>query len=123
MTDRELLEKAAKAAGYRVGRDPSGAPSEGRWDLYWDVRENALVWHGRQGGHEWPEVVTWDPLTDDGDALRLAVKTGVLDGRGFQNEWNALYSVNRLPADRCEAYRLCIVRAAAAVGKGDGNVR
>lgn len=44
MTDRELLEAAAKAAGM------SGQhPFEG-------------------------DTVTWNPLTDDGDALRLAVK-------------------------------------------------
>lgn len=47
MTDRELLKKAAKAAGY--------------WSAEFDC----------------PDLLpslTWDPLTDDGDALRLAVK-------------------------------------------------
>jgi hypothetical protein len=58
MTDRELLEAAAKAAGIHprvVGAEPG---------LYWldDVKQTA------------PQ---WNPLTDDGDALRLAVKLGL----------------------------------------------
>jgi|SRR5690554_425489 len=55
MTDRELLELAAKAAGYVVDsdfyrldvRDTSGAP------------------------------IRWNPLEDDGDALRLAMALGI----------------------------------------------
>lgn len=43
MTDRELLELAAKAAGL------------------WDAENNCID-------------IPWSPLTDDGDALRLAVK-------------------------------------------------
>jgi len=50
-TDRELLELAAKAAGY--------------WDKEFDC------WNGfPQSG--------WAPLIDDGDALRLAVKLGLI---------------------------------------------
>jgi hypothetical protein len=49
MTDRELLEAAAKAAGL---------------DLRWqDERPHIGDWLARK----W-----WNPLTDDGDALRLA---------------------------------------------------
>ena len=48
MTDRELLELAAKAAGIEI--DPIDAQ------------------------HEPQDWVAWNPLTDDGDALRLAVK-------------------------------------------------
>ena len=52
MTDRELLEAAAKAAGVEYGtkRSPTG---------------NAALYLGPSGG--W-----WNPLQDDGDALRLA---------------------------------------------------
>ena len=53
MTDRELLEYAAKAAG--IG---------------------PLSWIETDG----TKIVTnlrWNPLTDDGDALRLAVKLGL----------------------------------------------
>jgi hypothetical protein len=51
MGDRELLELAAKAAGLRFDWRPSPAVQE--------------------AGRGWVE---WNPLTDDGDALRLAVK-------------------------------------------------
>ena len=54
MKDKELLELAAKAAGitYKYYSDPEG-----------------LIINDDQ----WPLVV-WNPLPDDGDALRLAVK-------------------------------------------------
>lgn len=48
MDDRELLEMAAKAAGHLI--DPIDAM------------------------HEPDDWACWNPLTDDGDALRLAVK-------------------------------------------------
>ena len=50
MTDRELLEAAAKAAG-----NPSGTSRAG-------------------GGLLMANDLYWNPLTDDGDALRLMVK-------------------------------------------------
>ena len=53
MTDRELLEFAAKAAGYDVRSDGEGGLT-------------ITVKRGLCSG--------WDPLMDDGDALRLAVK-------------------------------------------------
>ena len=52
MTDRELLELAAKAAGYH-------------WPLVWPYPSPVDVPHD------------WNPRTDDGDALRLAVKLGI----------------------------------------------
>ncbi|EON13113.1 hypothetical protein [Pandoraea sp. SD6-2] len=57
MTDRELLELAAKAAGI-----------EGSWwgqDFCYAYNGNLNI------------PVPWRPLTDDGDALRLAVKLGL----------------------------------------------
>lgn len=53
MNDREMLELAAKAAGYELKG--------------FDVLRAIVV---NEHGH----TVTWSPLTDDGDALRLAVK-------------------------------------------------
>ncbi len=61
MTDRELLEAAAKAAGVPlrvVGAKP------GLYALYPDTDGVASMCRMQQ----------WNPLTDDGDALRLAVK-------------------------------------------------
>ncbi len=57
--DRELLEKAAKAAGIDLQPDPYSG-------LMW-VRE-------KSGDRSGP---VWNPLADDGDALRLAVKMGL----------------------------------------------
>ena len=55
MTDRELLESAAKAAGIPIGK----------WVDWWiDSPEVGF----------WLDGDNWNPLTDDGDALRLAVK-------------------------------------------------
>jgi len=96
-TDRELLELAAKAAG------KSG--------LY---RDDTV---SRKGFYLYPNEQFWSPLTDDGDALRLAVATGVMQGRGFDNAWNAMFAVGKLPKDKFEATRRAIVRAAAAIGE------
>jgi len=56
-TDRELLELAAKAAGIRLEWD---GPTELWQPMYYEGK----TYHA------------WDPLLDDGDALRLAVKLG-----------------------------------------------
>lgn len=54
-TDRELLELAAKAAEYPI-----------------DIIGDEAVIFGLDAGPDGPRE--WNPLTDDGDALRLAVK-------------------------------------------------
>jgi hypothetical protein len=54
MTDRELLEAAAKAAGIGLAPHP--------------------FLHRRGEGALTTDGAVWNPLTDDGDALRLAVK-------------------------------------------------
>ena len=94
MTDRELLEMAAKAAG--IERNSAGpvGPCE------------------------------WNPLTDDGDALRLAVKL-------HMDIWQCplLRSVSiicdsedvikeKYEGDPQTATRRAIVRAAAEIGRG-----
>ena len=63
-TDRELLELAAKAAGMH--------PDHWCWNGY-GMRELAV--HGVPHCGFQGEI--WNPLTDDGDALRLAVKLGI----------------------------------------------
>lgn len=100
MTDRELLELAAKAAGYLLSEAS---------DMIWSDRE--------------VEFVHWNPLTDDGDALRLAVKL-----RKFpvietwsDGDWVYLYGheacAEPLGNDPYAATRRAIVRAAAEIGK------
>lgn len=66
MTDKELLELAAKAAGIYV---------RGQVDLMIvqpDHRKGGFIIRNDRGGDS-----CWNPLTDDGDALRLAVKLNI----------------------------------------------
>lgn len=102
MTDRELLELAAKAVGV--------APV-----LCYESARNCLRIGDRKG------YALWRPITDDGDALRLAVKTGepfVVRSRcvttmgGLKEDFDPAVS-----GDDLRATRLAIVRAAAAIGE------
>jgi hypothetical protein len=95
VTDRELLDRAAKAAGYALIDTRPGYPS---WV---------------QGlGH-------WDPLTNDSDAFRLAVKLR-LDVRhllpcGVEAGTSGYVSNVEFEGDHGAATRVAIVRAAAAM--------
>jgi hypothetical protein len=105
MTDKELLELAAKAAGIEI-----------------------IQWSGRDVGQEsaaiMPHGIEWNPLTDDGDALRLAVKLG-LDIVHYSVTSKGLDRVNAGPNgspipygdDPYAATRRAITRAAAEIGK------
>jgi hypothetical protein len=103
MNDRELLELAAKAAGIQL----------------------RFLLNGTLPFSEGPRVGEWNPLTDDGDALRLAVKLQIIVGR-YDNYVNAaplhdgakevvIWSHNE--KDPYAATRRAIVRAAAEIGK------
>jgi hypothetical protein len=124
MTDRELLELAAKAAGM-------GLPSIEDFDeIGRQYCESLGLWVQRPWGWGW-----WNPLTDDGDALRLAVKLRITIDltdcvccvRVASNELdgeNEDFSIRHSPEFRdCEvpdamaATRRAIVRAAAALGE------
>lgn len=104
MTDRELLEAAADAAG---------VASDGLGGCYDMEREAA-----------------WNPLEDDGDALRLAVKLGIsievhhdsaqpkawLRVVYFSTCWvHAM--VDEYEKEPYAATRRAIVRAAAEIGR------
>lgn len=102
MNDRELLELAAKAAGIEEGI----------------------------GGAFWTEFGVFDPLTDDGDALRLAVKLGIriladsgIDGCVAAQIYLSTLSLKSIWVDELAepdphaATRRAIVRAAAEIGK------
>jgi len=107
MTDRELLELAAKAAGIE--------------SLWWTKDGNKLF--QRNGGEQKP----WNPLTDDGDALRLAVKLRldigfeklhtVSVGVSPHGKWITEYCDDGMGADISEKTRRAIVRAAAEIGR------
>lgn len=109
-TDRELLERAAKAAGLSIGYD------SGQY-FYCEHGPFGASMYGRQGN----APLNWNPLQDDGDALRLAVKTGepfVVRSRcvttmgGLKEDFDPAVS-----GDDLRATRRAIVRAAAAIGK------
>ena len=101
--DKELLELAAKAAGIADG------------DVFYDMDNDKV----------------WNPLTDDGDALRLAVKlkmdmyfrdkkgattfyAGAPQGEGMPYT----YRGERVGPDAFAATRRAIVVAAARIGRG-----
>lgn len=65
MTDKELLTMAAKAAGIKVIRSRLDDP----------MHRDFLVKGGAR--NQGQDAGPWNPLTDDGDALRLAVKLGI----------------------------------------------
>lgn len=106
MTDKELLEKAAKAAGYD---EWDFLASDGYMNVYDDE------------GHQ----EAWNPLTDDGDALRLAVKLNIVIWEYSQYD-RAMAEVRygdargeywEIGDDPYAATRRAIVRAAAAIGE------
>jgi hypothetical protein len=98
MDDRELLELAAKAADMEYRDDFSP-----RYGLY-------AVAPGQDGYDGWRY---WNPLLDDGDALRLAVKLNIDHGNPGMR-----LSIDWAPADDpYAATRRAIVRAAAQLAK------
>jgi len=111
MTDRELLELAAKAAGLNYSFE---------YGCYFD--------------DEYEQGCDWNPLDDDGDALRLAVKLGLdvcidlqLENKphthviGFRCDHSAeTIEAIEYHGDPYAATRRAIVRAAAEIGRGMG---
>lgn len=106
MNDRELLEMAAKAAGYEVV-DRSATVT-----LY-------IASDGCAGG------VRWNPLTDDGDALRLALRLQFNLDLGYRGASVENMFGKPLAEELChkdsgregECTRRAITRAAAEIGK------
>ncbi len=119
MTDRELLELAAKAAGieWKPAETDAGKKCELKFGLWLRIKGEPTELTRRR----------FNPLTDDGDALRLAVKLGLILGTYAHYVTVDLLS----PNDRIEtitvwhsqtndpyaATRRAIVRAAAEIGR------
>ena len=97
MTDREMLELAAKAAGieHLSGEYYVSGPE------LWDIERK-----------RW-----WRPLTNDGDALRLAVQLGfvVEPGKCWHSHYGPVFGEDVLMGVMA-ATRRAIVRAAAEIG-------
>ena len=103
MTDRELLELAAKAAGIEV---------------WWTENYGGVLLQCRRS------PVIWNPLNEDGDALRLAVMLELLVGIHGVEVWAQKYMGEdagwltiKEPLGLCRfsTTRRAIVRAAAAI--------
>ncbi len=117
MTDHKLLELAAKAAGIAIDKSPYNGGGHGNTGF--DMLGNAVL--------DWHEGTKWNPLTDDGDALRLAVRLKInvfwrenLNGKFVIAEKDGMnfYPEPVNEGDDPEAATCrAIVRAAAAIGK------
>lgn len=101
MMDKELLELAAKAAGVEIMRSRLEDP----------LNKDMLVKHSFRN----PSNVAgpWNPLRDDGDALRLAVTLGFVN----PGRWPDPSGLVMNGMDWNAATRLAIVRAAAEIGR------
>jgi hypothetical protein len=102
VTDRELLELAAKAAGI----------------TYHSYVDSELFGRGINIGEV--DVPLWNPLTDDGDALRLAVALGIqihIEGRDESRAVWANEIMLWTDGDALAATRRAIVMAAAEIGR------
>lgn len=111
MTDRDLLELAAKAAGIN-----------GHWDARANSGAGMFI---KECGR------CWIPMSDDGDALRLAVKLNLTVGHHLgarhagmppcpDDYEDGKYPVRIAQIDGLDPYaatRRAIVRAAAAIGE------
>ena len=104
-TDRELLELAAKAAGFEVYEFQPDVP-KGLWVKY----------EGKS--------FVWMPYIDDGDALRLAVKlridvnqsVGIVVAERL-TPFDEIGVAESFTDDPYAATRRAIVRAAAEIGR------
>lgn len=120
MTDKELIELAAKAAGLVI--DKSETNGGGSGNTGFDILGNAFL--------DWHNSTIWNPLADDGDAFRLAVKLNIDFYMGADSDGpeagvgyylpgrdNKLHTCEPIRKDPYAATRRAIVRAAAAIGK------
>jgi hypothetical protein len=105
MTDRELLELAAKAADIEI--------DHWRTDPMISITE-----------YDSSQYCMWNPLTDDGDALRLAVKLCLFiqinSGSATAWKWrgeNWYEQASDNADDMRAATRRAITRAAAEIGR------
>ena len=123
-TDRELLELAAKAAGIDAGWHCPADEIEYQAD---NLAKSEGMW--LKGSRSPDNSKYWNPLIDDGDAFRLAVKLCMeiysddeathcgsayarVVGTGDD------YVFDPIVSDAYAATRRAIVRAAAEVGSG-----
>lgn len=110
MNDRELLELAAEAAGYEINKEFS------------PLKNGVIVGYGSTS----QPFMVWNPLGDDGAALRLAVKLGI---SVYRDEYDGALFAEAVPPgthqgfdephidDPYAATRRAITRAAAEIAR------
>lgn len=111
-TDKELLEMAARAVGFRVMNEVV------------DADDNVIALDCKTTGKNLPRF-RWAPLIDDGDCLRLATRLGLTikwDGDEAQVSQYAYDSRNPICAceigeDAGATLRRAIVKCAAEIGR------
>lgn len=120
MTDREMLEAAARAIGIEKPHYENGSWLEGSYGL------TEAIWSDDHEGY-------WNPLLDNADAFTLAVKLG-LDLLRTEQDIEAIaglppyapmerdvpapFGIELLGDDACAATRRAITRVAAEIGRG-----
>ena len=123
-TERELLELAAKAAGYDVRWHEA-------WQCFVHVGPHNITNPATMAGQR----MMWVPLDDDGDVLRLAVRLRLCVEHNHAADQQRWVAANRAGCEVCyapvgcveddfddelqrgAATRRAIVRAAAEIGK------
>lgn len=112
MNDRELLELAARAAGIKA-----------RWfrvNQWRQVGGNRMQ-TGQEDVFGTHHRKPWNPLTDDGDALRLAVLLNLEIHSPKSNPTVMFRTAENDVFYQDTCIRLAIVRAAAEIGKSMGG--
>lgn len=117
--DLELLELAAKAAGFKKYiSDYLGSRSIVLYDdeVYSEIKERSVSVE---------KIKNWNPYTDNGDALQLAVRLGMKLSTNLHhrfvmvNDEQEFYDESKFGgvSDPEGAMRRAIVRAAAEIGR------
>jgi hypothetical protein len=99
MTDRKMLELAAKAAGYSF-----------KWGKDWHDKGAPLV-----------DDKLWNPLDDDGDNRRLQVDLKIeliITDQSANACFDGVFYSEPLGKGARKAARRAVVRAAVEIGKG-----
>ena len=108
MTNKGLLEFSAKAAGIKLNFYHDEVPRD-----VTDFHPTMNIFSAK----------VWNPLTDDGDALRLAVNLGLVlelnvsEGAVHAYQHTTKSCTELVGNDALKATRRAITRAAAEIGK------
>ena len=130
MTDRKLLELAAKAADiFLTPESLARAFPKWKWDKDFELRHEgdlgvsgAVLVYDYDGKLSGTTREAWNPLTDDGDALRLAVKLRMSVFHSLSDVYvvdddGDIEVEEGHKRDPLAATRRAIVRAAAEIGR------